>query len=491
MMNSASIVHAAEGDLAWAWGFGQNLDDVGENIFVDSAGNVYMTGYFQGTVDFDPSAEVKNLVSAGNNDIFVTKMNSNGNLVWARSFGSTFDDVGMGIYVDSAGNIYTTGYFQGTVDFDPGVGGTPNMVSTGSTEIFISKLDSNGNYVGAWAMGGTADDYGFGIFVDSFGNIYTTGYFRDTVDFDPGLEITPLTSEGNEDIFISKLNSNGSFAWARSLGGGTADVGLGISLYSSGNIYITGYFQNTVVFNPGSVATGLTSVGSFDIFVLKLDSSGTLVWAKHMGGVSDDRGQAVSVDTSGNVYTTGWFNGKADFDPGPVTFNLNSAGGVADADIFVSKLDSSGSFVWAKSMGAPSSADVGYGIFADGSGNVYTTGVFNNTGDFDPGNSSIYNLVSAGGTDIFISKLDSSGNFVSAKRMGGASDDYGYDIFVDASRAVYTTGYFQGIVDFDPGIGISNLSSAGSSDIFISKLSGRDAFPWNLFLPAIVGHPVP
>jgi hypothetical protein len=488
VMYSITPVSAAEGDLVWARGFGQNLDDIGYDIFVDAAGNVYTTGYFQGIVDFDPGTGFEYLTSAGNNDIFITKLNSSGNLVWARAFGSSFDDVGLGIFVDPSGNVYTTGYYQGTVNFDPAGAGTAERTSIGSADIFISKLNSTGDFVGAWTMGGTADDYGFGIFVDPSGNIYTTGYFRNTVDFDPSGGSFPLISEGNEDIFISKLNSDGSFGWARSIGGGTADVGLGISLYSSGNIYITGYFQGTVIYNPGSGVTGLTSVGSYDIFVLKLDSSGTLAWAKRMGGVSDDRGQAVSVDASGNVYTTGWFNGTADFDPSDVsTFYLVSSGGASDADIFVSKLNSSGSFVWAKRMGGAPSADVGYGIFADASGNVYTTGVFSGTSDFDPGGATTYNLVSAGGADIFISKLDSSGSFVWAKRMGDVSDDYGYDIFVDASGAVYTTGYFQGTADFDPGSGTHNLTSAGSFDIFVSKLAGRDrTFPWPMFLPAII-----
>jgi hypothetical protein len=143
-------------------------------------------------------------------------------------------------------------------------------------------------------------------------------------------------------------------------------------------------------------------------------------------------------------------------------------------------------------MGGSSSADVGYGIFANASGTVYTTGSFQGTGiDFDPG-VGVFNLDSAGDEDIFISKLDSGGNFVWAKSMGGTSLDRGYDIFVDSSGAVYTTGYFLGTADFDPGTGpleIFNLTSTGSSDIFISKLAGRaSTFPWPMFLPAIIGN---
>lgn len=491
-------VQAAEGDLEWAFGFGQSgqsLKDVGQNIFVDSVGNVYATGFFRGTVDFDPGPGKVELISvAGNKDIFITKMNSSGSLIWAKNIGGFSDDEGWGITVDASGNVITTGYFVGTVDFDPG-DGIQNLSNSGSSDIFISKLDSNGNYVGAWAMGGNQVDYGFGVFTDSSGNIYTTGYFMNIADFDPAEGTTyPLTSASVNvaDIFISKLTSSGSFDWAKRIGGTADDEGLGISRYSSGHIYITGWFQGTNVdFDLDNTHTGnidiLTSSG-FDIFVLKLTDDGSFIWAKSMGGVSDDRGQAVSVDALGNVYTTGWFVGTADFDPADgANFPLTSSGGVSDADIFVSKLNSGGSFVWAKSMGAASSADVGYGIFADPSGNVYTTGVFNNTADFDPGVATTYNLDSDGGTDIFISKLDSSGNFVWAKRTGGTSDDYGYDIFVDRRGAVYATGYFQGTADFDPGPGTQDLVSGGSFDIFISKLEGR-VFPWAMFLPAIIGN---
>ncbi len=495
LLLSPSTVHAADGDFVWAKGMGGDGNDGGNDIFVDAAGNVYTTGYFQNTVDFDPSvAGIFNLTSAGSSDIFVTKLNSSGNLVWAKRIGGGSSDEGWGIVADSAGNVYITGYFVGNnVDFDPSTTGTFNLTNNGSSDIFISKLDSSGNFVGAWAMGGNAADYGYGIFVDSTGNIYTTGYFENTADFDPGAGTFYLDSAtvGVQDIFISKLDSSGNFVWAKGIGGTGADVGLGISLLSTGNVYITGWFQGTVDFDPGIGATNLiSSNGSPDIFVSKLNSNGDFVWARAMGGTSLDQGEAVSVDSLGNVYTTGFFNGIADFDPGAgTTFNLTSTGGASD--IFISKLDSGGNFVWARAMGGPYSGDVGYGIAIDASGNVYTTGGFSDTVDFDPG-AGTFNLTSAGVEDIFISKLNSSGSFVWAKAMGGPSTDYGYDIAVSPTGAVHTTGYFQGTADFDPGPGTFNLDSAGFQDIFISKLAGPDpaidtAFPWAMFLPAIIG----
>jgi hypothetical protein len=486
---------AEDGDFTWATGFGQTADDEGYDIFVDAAGNVFTTGYFRGTVDFDPGPGTLALTSAANSrDIFISKLDSGGNLVWAKAIGGVSNDMGWGIFADASGNVYTTGDFVGTVDFDPGAATAP-LTSLGSSDIFISKLDSNGNFAGAWSMGGNADDYGYGIFLDAAGNIYTTGYFKNTADFNPAAGVEyPLTSAsiGVQDIFISKLDNGGNFLWAKAIGGTAADVGLGISLLSTGNVYITGWFQGTVDFNPdaGSMFNLTSRGGSYDVYVCKLDSDGNLVWARAMGGTSEDIGQAVSVDSSGNVYTTGWFNDRADFDPGAgTTFNLTSTG--IASDIFISKLDSNGNFVWAKSMGGASAADVGYGIAVDPAGNVYTTGGFSAAADFDPG-AGTFLLTSAGNEDIFISKLDSSGLFVWAKAMGGPLADYGYDIAVSSAGAVHATGFFQGTADFNPGPGTFNLVSAGFEDIFICRLAGPDpvgdaAFPWVLFLPAITG----
>ena len=385
-------------------------------------------------------------------------------------FGGSTSDLGYSIAVDSSGNVYTAGSFQGTVDFDPGAG-EANLTSAGDRDVFVSKLDSSGNFVWAKGLGGTAADESNSIAVDSSGNVYTTGSFFSTADFDPGAGTTNLTSAGGAEVFVSKLDSSGNFVWAKGLGGISTDEGYSIGVDSSGNVYTTGYFNGTVDFDPGAGVTDLTSAGGNDSFVLKLDSLGNFVWAKGLGGTAADSGRSIAVDSSGNVYTAGYFIGRADFDPGAGQANLTSASGSGgtDRDVFVSKLDSSGNFVWAKGLGG-TAADESNSIAVDSSGNVYTTGFFNGIADFDPGAGEA-NLTSAGGNDSFISKLDSSGNFVWAKRLGGTSSDSGRSIAVDSSGNVYTTGNFQGTVDFDPGAGEANLTSFGSNDVFVLKLT--------------------
>jgi len=401
--------------------------------------------------------------------------------VWAKAMGGTSDDYGNSITTDASGNVYTTGYFRGTADFDPSAG-TTNLTSAGEYDIFIQKLDASGNLLWAKAMGGTSSDKGNSISTDASGNVYTTGYFLGTADFDPSGGTTTLTSAGGYDIFILKLDASGNLLWAKAMGGTSYDYGMSITTDASGYVYTSGYFYGTADFDPSSGTTNLTSAGEYDIFIQKLDAFGNLLWAKAMGGTSTDTGYSITTDASGNVYTTGFFQGTADFDPSAGTTNLTSAG---SSDIFIQKLDASGTLIWAKRMGG-TSFDYGNSITTDASGNVYTTGYFKETADFDP-SSGTTDLTSAGSYDIFIQKLDASGDFVWAKAMGGTSTDIGYSITTDASGNVYTTGFFQGTADFDPSAGTTNLTSAGSSDIFIQKLDASGTLIWAKAMGGISG----
>ncbi|WP_395060081.1 SBBP repeat-containing protein [Flavobacterium sp.] len=464
-------MHAQSPNLAWAKAVGSTGIDDSRSVTVDAAGNVYTIGQFSGTVDFDPNTGVFNLTSAsGSNDVFVSKLDSSGNLVWAKALGGAGVDIGHGISVDAAGNVYTTGRFQGTVDFDPNAG-VFNLVATGATvDVFVSKLNASGNLVWAKAMGGTSTDIGYGIALDPIGNVYTTGYFQGTADFDPNAGVFNLTSTsagGSLGVFVSKLDASGNFVWAKAMTSTIGVIGYGIVADTAGNVYTTGYFEGNADFDPNAGVFNLASAGgSADFFISKLDASGNLVWAKVMGGTGSDYAYSIAVDTTGNVYTTGYFEGIADFDPNVGVFNLTSSG---VQDVFISKLNASGNFVWAKAMGSTGS-DYAYSIAIDTTGNVYTTGSFFGTVDFDP-NAGILNLTSAGGNDVFASKLDTSGNMVWAKAMGGSGSERGYGITVDASGNVYTTGNFEGTADFDPNVGVSNLTSFGVRDIFVHKMS--------------------
>ena len=427
--------------------------ETGYSITADASGNIYTTGNFSGNVDFDPGPGVFNLSTNGTADIFISKSDSAGNFIWAKQMEGSIYAYSIAIALDAFGNIYTTGSFAGGVDFDPGPG--VFNLSAGGTDVFVSKLDSAGNFIWVkqmWAGSGNS------IAIDVYGNVLVTGFIRN--------------SSAYTQIFILKLNAAGNTVWSKQIGGvNSACSGSSITTDGAGNVYTAGYFSinpavNPIDFDPGPGVYNIYPVGGADIFVSKLNAAGNFVWSKQMGGTQFEEGNSITVDASGNVITTGYFNGTVDFDPGPAVFNLSSFG---DEDIFVSKFNAAGNFIWAKQMGGIQSEE-GNSLAVDAAGNVYITGHFYGTADFDPG-SPVYNLVSAGFSDIFISKLDGNGNFRWAKSIGGSQYDWSYALALDATGNIYTTGYFDGIVDFDIGPGVYNLSSVGSKDIFVLKLN--------------------
>jgi hypothetical protein len=334
----------ASGTYVWARQFGGSTSDSSYGVAVDASGNTYITGDFFSTADFDPGAGTANMESAGGTDAFVVKLNASGTYVWARQLGGTSYDYGFDVAVDASGNTYVTGSFFGTADFDPGAG-TANLTIVGnSPDAYAAKLDASGTYVWARQFGGSSLDQSNGVAVDAFRNVYVTGFFDGTADFDPGAGTANLTSAGRLDAYVVKLESSGTYVWARQFGGSSNDYSYGVAVDASGNTYVTGNFGETADFDPGAGTANLTSAGSFDAYVVKLDASGTHIWARQFGGSNTDYGNGVAVDASGNTYVTGSFFGTADFDPGAGTANLTSTG---DNSAYVVKLSSSGTTVLA------------------------------------------------------------------------------------------------------------------------------------------------
>lgn len=329
------------GDFVWAKGItSNNAQALGFSINVDGSGNVYISGNFTQTSDFDPGVGTYTLTATNTDyDSFIFKLNATGDFVWAKSMGGGGTD-GTYSVLDIQGNIYMTGWFTGTSDFDPG-SGTYTLSAASLNDVFVSKLDANGDFVWAKNMGGMGYDYARSIAIDASGNIYTTGGFGKvsaTADFDPSSSIYSLTSNGDFDIFISKLDGNGNFVWAKSIGGTGTDIGASVSLDLSGNIYVTGNYNGTVDFDPGIGTHTLTSMGNTDAYILKLDPLGNFKWVKQIGGTSDDASSSITLDPTGNIYTTGSYSNIVDFGSGTSTSILTSAGGY---DSFVLKLSPS------------------------------------------------------------------------------------------------------------------------------------------------------
>ena len=460
------FIQAQSPNWVWANSIGGPTEDSGRALVLDAAGNVYSTGNYKGTADFDPGPGVFNLTSNGNNDVFITKTDAAGNFVWAKSIGSTSYDAGTGISVNAAGDVCVVGHYIATVDFDPGSGVVNYNSSTDGCNMFILKLNTAGDFLWAKVMGGTSATYVNAVTEDAAGNIYTTGSFGTYGDFDPGSGVYPLSVSGAA-MFISKLDALGNFVWAKQIGGTTYDYGRAIKIDPTGDLVIAGSFGGTADFDPGVGVSNLTSAGGFDTFVCKMDTAGVFIWAKGVGGPNTESGISMDVDGLGNIYTTGSFSGTVDFDPGAGVALCST---VVLGDIYLFKLNSSGNFVWVKTMGGPGD-DGGFAVTVDALNNVYTTGFFNDSADFDPGIDSL-RLTSAGGWDIFITKFSSAGNFIWAKSAGSANHESGYGLAVDPSGYVYFTAEYASPTLVLAPITLTNVVSVGYySDMVIAKLN--------------------
>lgn len=437
---------------------------------IDFGDNVISTGEFWGTTDFDPNAGVLNIASQASADIFVQKYDDNGSLLWVRTFGAGGPDIGKAVDVDPMGNIYVTGSFRGTVDFDPGPG-LVELTSGGYSDIFVLKLNANGDLIWARNFQSFLDfSEGNDIEVDDAGNVYTTGKMRGNVDFDPGAGTNTISASGS-DIFIHKLDANGNFLWVQTFGGSGvwSEEGQALELDNNQHIYISGTFVGTVDFDSGLGINNLTALGAYaNVFILKLKPNGGFGWAKGFGSSSNlfPSGEDMAIN-DGNLIVVGKFAGATDFDPGTGVFTIDDEG---STDLYVEKLDTAGNFQWVRTFGDVSIED-GMGVATDYFNNIYVTGGFGGTVDFDPDINTTFNMISEGNIDAYVLKLDATGAFNWAYNLGDNGADKGNAIHANQfGTTLWIAGEFAGTVDFDPTGITQNVSSLGLSDGFIQKI---------------------
>jgi hypothetical protein len=460
---------------------GTSVTSIGRSLATDGLGNVYVGGQFEGVVDFDPGVGTYTLPVFGATDCFFAKYNSAGGLVWAKSFGSPYDDTLNKITIDASLNVYVAGAFKGVVDFDPGPG-TASLSCAGVTDGdgYFAKYDINGNYVWAkaivdWIWPTQSNQSVNGISVDNSGNCFITGGFGGAADFNPGPAVNSMTYSGGggNDIFVGKYDSNGNYLWAFLAGSSSSfpEAGSDIKLDGAGNCYVCGtYFGTTVDFDPGAGFANATGWSSSETFIAKYTSSGNFVFVKGLTGNANAsrKDASLALDISGNIYITGEFNdSSSDFDPGAGVANLVSVGAY---DVYFCKYDNSGNFIYAKSVGGLGT-EWSFGIYADNSGAAYITGFFQNTVDFDPSASTV-NLV-GNPNGIFMCKYDALGNYVWANKFitttSYAGLFYGSDVIGDGT-SLFTTGNFAVTTgDFDPGAGIANLTTTNGIEIYLAK----------------------
>lgn len=419
---------------SWIWvkqGTGNSTNE-GKAVVADPSGNIYVAGAYGQTATFGS-------LSVSGGDMFLAKYDQNGNIIWLKSAKGTLKYAAYDLAIDSDNNLYILGTMNSTATFG-GVGLTTN----GSNDVFIAKYNHAGALIWAKNYGGSKYDDVNSIAVDYQHNIIITGSFYEKTNFGNGV----INSNGQSDIYIAKLDSSGTLTWINTYGNSGNDGGAAVSCDGSGNIYATGYFVDTCkIGNNILVAKGMS-----DVYIAKLNADGSFIWASQSVGINCNYPKNICLDNQTNVYITGTFGSTITFD----SKSLTSSGG---NDVFVIKYDSSGEVKWS-SKGGGIGHEISYGLYANSAGEVFISGVFNQSSTFGT------HSISGNKNDIYITKCNAGGSFEWVIGAGAASFDECWDITFSNDKLI-AVGAFTFSVNF----GSHKLSSTGSSiDMYIAAI---------------------
>lgn len=380
---------------------------------------------------------------------------------WAKSFGGPQQDFPCSIAHDAMGNVYIAGSFEGTADFDPGVGVT-NRTSEGSFDMFILKLDSLGNFVNVQTIGGLGWQEAQSLIVDDSGYIYLAGKFYSSIDLDPRTSHSSiLTATGAYDAFVVKYNTDFVPEWNVHLGGSSNQIVKDICVNKAGEVFVSGNSDDTL--NLNSSISGSSTISSFytGAYLFKLNTSGQFEWINRFYSWAYSA-SPICCDESGNVYVSGTFYGTVYFGTGTITDTLHCMG--TDADIYIVKFDSSGNLIFAKAIHSNDREYVGDIAYWNNA--IYFVGNFEGTVYFDPSDTTYSETVATGTSAGYFCSLSSSGELNFVNHYQASSDCwitcieiYPYSI---SDAAIYLGGGFIGTVDFDETSSIYALTTAPS-----------------------------
>ncbi len=431
---------SCSGEHVWSQQFGSANIQEGRILLVDGQGNIVIAGDFIESIDFGGGP----LVSAGNRDMFVAKFDSSGKLLWNRRFGDPTAQAAFAAAVDGQGNIFITGHINGSVSFGNDV---LDAAATGDGDIFLAKLDPNGNPL--WARHSAADGYQ-GVYymtVDRDGNAVIVGETQGT--FVLGGE--SFTSGGGADAFVAKFDQNGTYVWGKRFGEIDYDGAWGVVTDSQRSVYFTGTNCSPIDFGGGE----LPFAGECDGFLVKLDAAGKHVWTKSFGDTGVQQGIAVAADAQDNVVLTFQYMGTVDLG-GEALSSLPMFG-----DTGVVKLDADGNHLWSKRL-FNTGKWANFVPAVDSLGNVLIVGASNGSVDFGGG------TMEAQGTDTYIAKLDANGKHVWSHRHGFTGTlNKPHSVALDALGSAWIIGFFDGTIDF----GAGPLTSEGQTDTYIARFA--------------------
>ncbi len=460
------------GITGWARTWGAGNQDRGYGVATDSKGNIYVGGNYYSNVDFDPGEGVDIQPSPGNRASFFSKFDKDGNYQWARTWGGgvSFGGGVTDIAVDKDDNILLSGWFYGTPDFDPGDGEDFHTCNGDGADCYVSKFDSDGNFLWARTWGGDdwLDDSALGIDSDSSGNVYVGGGFRGSCDFDPGPEEDIHDAwDGYRDCFLVKYTPGGDYEWGVNFGGHLDDHGFGVSVDKKDDIYFTGRFYGDCDFDPGIGEDWKNYQSDGNMFLTKFDSDGNYIRAKTFGSGDAFR---IAFDSYNNAYVSGGFGGTSQFD---TDGGMGERVAHGSRDAFLNVYDEDGSWLWVITWDSIAPEDttsgyIGYHVDIDDNDNIYYTAHFTGTADLDPDPIGVDEHVAVNYRDVFVSKFDHLGNHIWSRTFGGETTDDGAGVAYDeVNDKLYVTGWFGETVNFSPGPEEDNHISNGSLDVFL------------------------
>lgn len=467
----------------YQWAVAQHTPDTANQFkivkqSVDAQGNILIVGNFSGSIDADPGPGVFTLTAIPNgNAIFVQKLDTAGNFIWAISVSSPQFIYAKSITLDSLQNIYIMGYYQdfpnGNVDFDPGPA-VVNIPSQGNTDGYLLKLNQNGTYL--WAKTWMSNILFFELTTMTIhkNSITLCGYTSMQTDLDPGPGIFLVPGNGFKQFFIFRLNLNGDFLWGHSVFGDEENWSTDVAVDSSNNIIVVGSYFGSIGFIPGVPYSTHWSPSPRG-FVYKINDLGAYVWVKFFQSMAnyDVHMSSVVIDSFNNIYVSGNSLGIMDVDPGPAFQWLQSNGGI---DPFICKLNSNGELIWGRRFGGTKD-DYVKQLILKGS-LLYACGNIDSAADIDPSPLIINNYISAGKEDIFVLKLDLNGNLIQPHTIGGiGSDTFSHASISQHGQFIYS-GRFSDTVDMDFGPATAPISENPTThNTFVSK--------WSLCIPTI------
>ncbi|MCA9538115.1 MAG: nucleotide-binding protein [Myxococcales bacterium] len=435
----------------WSLAFGDGGAQSARSVAIDSAGNVFMLGDFENTIGVGGDPLVADGTKA---DIVLAKYDRFGNPMWSKRYGDSSNQYATQVMVDADDNIYLLGRAFGTITF-----GGPVHDGVGTDDIFVAKLDNNGDYLWSRMFGGLDPDRAERMAVDGNGDLLVTGTFSGVADFGGG----PFATAGLRDAFLLKLNGqNGAHIFSKQIGGPGDDYGFGVGVGAEGQILLTGRFEETIHIGDNE----LVSAGLRDIFVAAFDNFGFLQWARRYGGDGDDFPfDLVASPATGEFAITGYLSGVVDFGDQQV----RSAGSL---DYFIAAFNADGSVRWAQRYGDETNqfdtdfdTNTWSALATDPDNNLYLTGPLSGIARFGDGPP----LNSAGRTDIFIVKLDRDGAWLFGNRFGTDNSEIGLDVAVGPDGQIAVAGRIFGTRGVDFGAA-GRVESQGSSDGFVLQV---------------------